>query len=303
MSYRRSWGGEEWQLVAHQLVQLRHGYENVQVVPDHVKGDAGIEFFSLNGVLYQCYAPEETSDVKKAAAAMKAKAARDLPKLVKNRDVIIRLLAALKANRWILLCPFLDDKEVVADIRSRGAEFRKHELPFLTVDFEALVHSQEDFAAEIKQLRMTAGLPLRVEEPATEDVLSRQVGEIGQRLSQKLQRGFGAIGTETTLKDRRDTHIKAYLFRENAMSELRLNHPALWEKAIQSLDAEEQRLVAIGATTPIPGQQLAESIQRIETSLSIQLPTLDRSLVTRIAVGTVSDWLIRCPLDFPTAHQ
>ena len=59
MANRRDWKGDEWQEFALQLVQRRHGAENVQVVPDKVKGDAGLEFFTTCGCLYQCYAPEE----------------------------------------------------------------------------------------------------------------------------------------------------------------------------------------------------------------------------------------------------
>lgn len=88
MGYRRAWKGDEWQAFALQLVQRRHGPENVQVVPDSVGGDAGLEFFTTSGCLYQCYAPEETADVAKAASAMKAKAGRDLPKLLKYKDKI-----------------------------------------------------------------------------------------------------------------------------------------------------------------------------------------------------------------------
>ena len=105
MAYRRAWKGDEWQAFALQLVQRRHGPENVQIVPDAVRGDAGLEFFTTSGCLYQCYAPEEVSDFGKAASAMKAKAGRDLPKLIKNKDKIGPILSGVAAKRWILLCP------------------------------------------------------------------------------------------------------------------------------------------------------------------------------------------------------
>src|SRR3569832_600204 len=99
MNYRRSWDADEWQKFGLQIVQLRHGAENVQCVPDIVKVDAGIEFFSVDGCLYQCYAPGEVADVGKAASAMKAKAARDLQKLIKYKEVISYLLQLTKARR------------------------------------------------------------------------------------------------------------------------------------------------------------------------------------------------------------
>ena len=84
--HRRDWDAGEWQGYARRLVQRRHGAVNVQSVPDEVQGDCGVEFYTLDGTAYQCYAPEKTSSVKAAASGMKAKAGRDLGKLAKYRD-------------------------------------------------------------------------------------------------------------------------------------------------------------------------------------------------------------------------
>ncbi|MGO9771772.1 MAG: hypothetical protein ACLPSW_19955 [Roseiarcus sp.] len=300
MANRRAWKGEEWQEFALQLVQRRHGPQNVQIVPDSVGGDAGIEFFTTSGCLYQCYAPEEVSDVKKAASAMKAKASRDLPKLQKNQNTLAALLCGIKVSRWILLCPFLDNKEVVADIRKRGLALKSAGLPFLAHDFEALCHSQDDFAGELEQLKsLSLGPSVSIEMPSASDVSVASATSIGSRIDQKLSRAFGGGASAVQIGQRRDAYVKAHLYRENALDQLRQNHSVLWERAFQSLEAEETRLIAVGAATTLPAEMLQESTKRIEDSLVKALPTLSTGLVTQIALGTVSDWLIRCPLDFP----
>jgi hypothetical protein len=300
MIHRRAWKGDEWQAFALQLVQRRHGPENVQVVPDSVGGDAGLEFFTTSGCLYQCYAPEETSDVAKAASAMKAKAGRDLPKLVKYKDKIELILCGIPAIRWILLCPFLDNKEVVADVRKRGLALKGHGLTFLAPDFEALCHSQDDFAGELEQLKaLSLGPPLSIDMPTPIDVSAAGETSIGTRIDEKLARAYGSAATGTQIALRRDAYVKAHLYRENALDQLRQNHSVLWERAFQSLEAEETRLIAVGASSTLPAEQLQDSTQRIEESLTKALPTLSTGVVTQIALGTVSDWLIRCPLDFP----
>lgn len=301
MSYRRTWNGDEWQAFALQLVQLRHGAENVQIVPDAVRGDAGLEFFTTSGCLYQCYAPQETSDVAKAASAMKAKAGRDLPKLARYKDKIESILSGIVANRWILLCPFLDNKEVVADVRKRGVAIKSQGLSFLGGDFEALCHCQENFTAEIEQLKMLSlGPPLSVSIPSAGDVAAVGGTSIGARIDEKLARAYGPSATDAQISSRRDAYVKAHLYRENALDQLRQNHSVLWEQAFQSLEAEETRLIAVGTNSvTLPAEQLQASMTRIEQSLVKALPMLSVGIVTQIALGTVSDWLIRCPLDFP----
>jgi hypothetical protein len=302
MSYRRAWKGDEWQAFALQLVQRRHGPENVQAVPDSVGGDAGLEFFTTSGCLYQCYAPEETSDVAKAASAMKAKAARDLPKLVKYKDKIEGILCGIFATRWILLCPFLDNKEVVADIRKRGLALKGQGLTFLAPDFEALCHSQDDFGSELEQLKsLSLGPPLIIAIPTHSDISAASGTSIGTRIDEKLGRAYGSVATGAQIAARRDAYVKAHLYRENALDQLRQNHSVLWERAYQVLEAEETRLIAVGASSTLPAEQLQDSTKMIEESLTKALPTLSTGVIIQIALGTVSDWLIRCPLDFPEA--
>ncbi len=299
MGYRRAWKGDEWQAFALQLVQRRHGPENVQIVPDAVSGDAGLEFFTTSGCLYQCYAPQEVSDIKKAASAMKAKAARDLRKLVKYKEKIETILCGIPANRWILLSPFLDNKDVVAHVRKRGTALKAEGLSFLDPSFEALCHSQDDFAGEIEQLRtLSLGPSLSIDVPTSSDVTAAGSTSIGARIDEKLARAYGASATDAQIAQRRDAYVKAHLYRENALEQLRQNHSVLWERAFQSLDAEETRLIAVASST-LPAEQLQESTKRIEESLTKALSTLPNGVVTQIALGTVSDWLIRCPLDFP----
>jgi len=310
MNYRRAWDGDEWQRHALQLVQLRHGHQNVQPVPDQVGGDAGLEFICLDkdggkgGVLYQCYAPEETADVAKAAIAQKSKARRDLNKLEANKDKLGEILKGLKIDRWILLSPFLDNKDVVTAARDRGIEIRDLKLPFLADNFEALVHCQEDFTSEIEVLRQQGTMPVKL--PAHDpslDIAVEQEGEIGKRITEKLNRGFKATLKPEQILKRRDAYIRAHLYRENALTELKLNHPALWDRSIQVLDAEEQRLAAVGAASDLPGQQLQESLHRLEMALHKDLPDVSGSFATTVAMGTIGDWLIRCPLDFPDDEQ
>jgi hypothetical protein len=299
MTLRRAWDGDSWQAYALQLVQIRHQPQNVQIVPDRVKGDAGVEFFSTNGCLYQCYAPEETADVAKASSAMKAKASRDLQKLNTYAAVIEKILQGIKCARWILLCPFLDDKEVVAFVRHKGKELQALGLSFVDPHFEALVHSQSDFTTEIDHLKqLSAGLPLHFPRPTDADVQAQPDGEMTLRLRGKLLRAF-PNSTPGEIEKRKGNFIRAHLTRENALYEMRDNHPILWEQSRICIDAEENRLLTIGAGSGAPVDQLDASVTRIERSLARDLPTVAASVVTEIAVGTISDWLLRCPLDFP----
>lgn len=299
MAFPRQWDGTAWQQYAIRLAHVRHGAENVQQVPDKVRGDCGIEFFALNGCLYQCYAPEEVYDIQKAASGMKSKAWRDLKKLEDYKDTITKILQSTKARRWILLCPFLDDKEVVAYVREKGEKTRAAGLPFVADDFEALVHSQSDFEAEIEQLRLRSlGPALKLTQPTDEQVTSSSETALGNRLKEKLERAYPGQ-TREQRDSRANTYIRSLLLRDNALDDMRRDQPILWEKSRSCLDAEEQRLAAFSSNEARPSAQLRESVERIEKSLKEDLKDLPQSAITSMSTGTVGDWLMRCPLDFP----
>lgn len=295
--YRRDWDGKEWQRFSKQLVQVRHRPQNVQDVPDRVQGDAGLEFITSDGCCYQSYAPEETSDVAKAAGAMKSKGARDLRKLVKNKETISKILGDRKISNWILFCPFLDNKDVISHVQTVAKEVKAAGLDFLASDFCALVQSQEDFETEYQQLRVKAvGAPLPIKKP-TSDQLEVANSKLDQRVEDKLKRAFPLDDDEKTER-RKKTYVYAHVERENVLSDLRDEFPDFWEASTECIDSEERRLEMAGAEGDTASQQINSSMDRVANALKTHVPGLSEMQVSSISQGQVGTWLIECPLDF-----
>lgn len=295
--HRRDWDGKEWQRYSKQLVQVRHRPQNVQDIPDRVQGDAGLEFVTTDGCCYQSYAPEETSDVAKAASAMKSKGARDLRKLVKNKDVISRILGDRKISNWILLCPFLDNKDVISHVQAVAKEVKEAGLDFLASDFCALVQCQEDFEIEYQQLRAKAvGVPLSTKKPSA-DQLKAVHSKLDQRVEEKLKRAF-PFDDDRKTETRKKTYVYAHVERENILSDLRDEFPDFWEASTECIDSEERRLEMAGAEGDTASQQINSSIDRVANALKSQVPGLSEKQISSISQGQVGTWLIECPLDF-----
>lgn len=295
--YRRDWDGKEWQRFSKQLVQVRHLPQNVQDVPDKVQGDAGLEFITSDGCCYQSYAPEETSNVAKAASAMKSKGARDLRKLIKNKEVISKILGDRKISNWVLFCPFLDNKDVISHVQSVAKEVKEAGLDFLASDFCALVQSQEDFETEYQQLRAKAvGTPMPIKKPSS-DQLEVAHSKLDQRVEDKLKRAF-PLDDDGKTESRKKTYVYAHVERENVLSDLRDDFPNFWEASTECIDYEERRLEMAGADGDTASQQINSSIDRVANALKSQVPGLSEKQISLISQGQVGTWLIECPLDF-----
>ena len=294
---KRDWDSDEWEAFALRLVQARHGAQNVQTVPDKVQGDAGIEFLTTEGCCYQCYAPAQSADTAKAASAMKRKATRDLGKLPKKARTIKGLLGTRKINRWILLCPFLDDKSVISHVVKKAGEDSIQILDFVSDDFHGLVHSLADFGSELATLRSRSlGIPIDAAMPSSE-TMSIHLQQVGTTIDEKLERGFPQISVDIRNSRARD-YVRAHLLCADALDNLKNEFPDLWETYRRTLSAEEIRLQAVGSGSGDASEQLHREQQRLETQLSEALPSLEKATITTISTGTLATWLIECPLDF-----
>ena len=294
---KRDWDSTEWEIFARRLVQVRHGAQNVQSAPDKVRGDAGIEFLTTDGCCYQCYAPAQSADTAKAASAMKAKATRDLPKLRTNAATIETLLGTRKITRWVLCCPFLDDKSVISHVRAKADEHAMSALSFVSDDFQALVQSLADFGSEMETLRSRSlGIPIATQMPSSEQT-SIHFTKVGTQIDAKLERGFPQLHAEIRA-ERARAYTRAHLFCANTLHELMLEFPDLWETYRRTLNAEEVRLQTVGSGSGDASEQLTRELGRLELQLSDMLPSLDRVTITNLSTGTIATWLIECPLDF-----
>lgn len=295
--YPRDWDGNEWEQFSIRLVRERHGAENVQPIPARVKGDLGIECITTDGCVYQSYAPEETGDTGKAASAMRAKANRDLNKLITNKVKIAKLLSGIKVRRWILLCPFLDDKDVVTTVANKAQKILEMGLSFLDANFRGLVHCQEDFSREIEKIRSEAGgASLDLKTPDANEIANTG-NAIDEVLDKKIRRGFPQLELDQVVRRKRrfiSTHIRA----ENALDQLKRDAPELWEKATTAIALEEDRLESSGTVSGPAGDLLTGEQDRLYQALVSALPTLETNAIRAIAMGQIGTWLIECPLDF-----
>lgn len=300
--YPRDWDGNEWEQFSLRLVRERHGAENVQPIPARVNGDLGIECITTDGCVYQSYAPEETGDTSKAASAMRAKANRDLNKLTKNQGKISKLLSGTKVRRWILLCPFLDDKDVVTTVANKAHEIHETGLPFLDADFRGLVHCQEDFSREIEKIRLEAcGASLDLKTPGADEIADTG-NAIDEVLDQKIGRGFPQLEPDQAVR-RKHRFISTHIRAENALEQLKRDAPELWEKATTAIALEEDRLETSGTVSGPAGDLLTGEQDRLYQALVSALPTLETNAIRAIAMGQIGTWLIECPLDFTASAK
>lgn len=288
------WSPDDWELFANRLVRQRHGPENVQAIPNDVHGDAGLECVTTDGCAYQAYAPEPAPIQKTVTDKIGAKARTDLQKLITHKVKITKILGPKKIRRWILLTPEFRDKENIMTIQAKAKKIKSSGLPFISEDFDALIHDLDDFSIEYNSLRLKSlGAPLTKKSPS-EDDLKLLESEIGSKLAEKLEGFF----PESEIPDQIRQHAHNHLISQNALHDLRIEYPDYWDRVDSTLDAARDELATLGASGPTAIEQLKYAVNSLKGALEGDLDNFHGSIRTHIALGTASTWLIECPLKF-----
>jgi hypothetical protein len=91
--------------------------------------------------------------------------------------------------------------------------------------------------------------------------------------------------------------------RENTLEALRANFPDLHEALIGVILRHGQLLSLYGP----PAEGAAHQILRTELNALMkalkEVPNVSDANAHQLALGTLADWLMRCPLDFPPYHH
>ncbi|MFG1611055.1 hypothetical protein [Actinoplanes sp. NPDC049265] len=166
---REQWDGGEWEVHCCALLGIKHG-DDVQIIPARVDGDGGLEAYRLDdGIVYQCYAPEDSYTVASQTDSQKGKIRDDIAKLVTKPAETMKLLGAdYKIRRWVLLTPEYDDKELIKYARYKSKKIRdlNPRPPWCHDDFQIIISNDSElFAAQLATMNGMSAGSIRVHVP------------------------------------------------------------------------------------------------------------------------------------------
>lgn len=105
---------KEWEGFCEVMLRQHYGQKNFYTVPDEDGGDHGLEFFTADGTLFQCYYPEQGIEMSVYKRRVQKKINDDIKKLKDNESEIAELLDDIKINQWVLLIPENKSKNFIA---------------------------------------------------------------------------------------------------------------------------------------------------------------------------------------------
>lgn len=294
--------GKDWQIWVDKLLQRHYGPASYQKIPDHDRGDAGIEGFTLSGIAYQAYGPIEPLTTSERYEKHRAKITNDINKFINNRVLLSSIFGKIKICKWVLLVPYYDSKEIVRHAASKTLDILNADLPYVTNDFRVLIEDEDAFAVERDELIDARNSIITIKWAETSLI---KVGEwvdendtLVKTVDEKIAK-LSSLKSEDEQRTFRDQIIKAYLDGQNALEELR-RYPLAFENVHQVKSQKERYLyLESRSTSGTSVDILQNSLSDFRDTVNKQVRGVAPSVIDSVVWEAIADWMIRCPLDFP----
>lgn len=301
VSVVQQWIPDDWESFSLSLLQARHGSLNVNKVPANHKGDLGIDFYcTSDSVIYQCFAVEEPVDISVRASRQKIKITTDLQKIIDGGADILKLFLGVPVKKWVLLAPLHDSKDVNLHCAKKTTDTRALKLKHLDKAFEVCVHDQGSFPDGALSAAMSAltSVLLSVPSPTQQELDSWQAGSPNflANATKKLTKLGLPAGPKVAVAN----SIEHFLKGSALVDALRSSAPDLHDRVAAAISTRSKRLGFAGPQGgPSVNNIVHTELEMLISAIKEAAPTLSNSNAEDIALGTLSDWVMRCPLDFP----
>ena len=282
-------------------IMLRHHYtqKNFWEVPDEDQGDLGLEFYTIDGTLFQCYCPDLNTDMPTYKRKIQSKIRNDLKKLEINEKEIKALLDEIVIDQWILLIPKMRSKDLIAYCNRKKKEILKKNLSFIDVDkFQLKIETAGSFPqGKLFAERISCkiiDIPLIEVSEKEKAVWQEQYSEF---LSNIIRKSESLVG-ETT-EEFQDQVVIKYIRIEKFLDQLREEHPDIHELVEDSARAQLESMQEESLLEEDINKEFVRNIvKRNIEGFSKYSEYMSDQNMQALSFGYLSKWLAECYMDF-----
>ena len=294
---------EEWQEHIILLLKQRYGATGFQEIPDRDRGDHGLEGFARDGSAYQCYAAEEPLSTKGLYDKQRNKITKDINKFKNNQADLVKICGPTKISHWILVVPRWESKDLLKHAEKKAKEIRNANLPCVADDFFIHIATEDYFSVE-RQLVLDVGLakiqvnPDELETTTIEDWSGEKDGLV-KTLDSKIER-LNSSSDKNEKLQLRNNFIRYYIEGQNVLEKLHFEYLNLYV-AVKQLKTNRKKFLETSSQIPTgtPADTFNRALSEFKNELTDEVKGLSNNTIETLSYEAVSDWLLRCPLDFP----
>lgn len=304
--------GDTWEELCQSCYRIKYQDQHYTEIPASYRGDAGIEGFTRNGIVNQCYCTEKAFSDDDLYNHQRDKMTTDIGKLI-DPDYKKRLkkLGVPQIHEWHFVIPCYKDSRIIQHAETKRQEVLKakkdnpEQYDYIADDFIVVIKQAEDFKFEITRT---------IRESITDKKLNvavREVKDIDWSLcdSEKvnnIRRKVKAVmddaqDSDPVLNQVINMYIESYIKGMEIMKLLRVSYAAIYED-VHGLEQAYKKQVALktGMNTnkSMNSQIFNEILNDFEVHLKDTCGYFDSASIIELKIDIVSMWLADCSMLF-----
>lgn len=304
--------GDTWEELCQSCYRIKYQDQHYTEIPASYRGDAGIEGFTRNGIVNQCYCTEKAFSDDDLYNHQRDKMTTDIGKLI-DPDYKKRLkkLGVPQIHEWHFVIPYYKDSRIIQHAETKRQEVLKtkkdnpEQYDYIADDFIVVIKQAEDFKFEITRT---------IRESITDKKLNvavREVKDIDWSLcdSEKvnnIRRKVKAVmddaeESDPVLNQVVNMYIESYIKGMEIMKMLRVSYAAIYED-VHGLEQAYKKQVALktGMNTnkSMNSQIFNEILNDFEVHLKDTCGYFDSASIIELKIDIVSMWLADCSMLF-----
>lgn len=297
--YIKSLNPVEWEDFCGKMLRYVFTAKNIWEVPDKDRGDLGLEFFTVDGTIYQCYYPDLSTDMDTYKKKVQRKIRDDLNKLIHKEAEIAALLDDIQVSQWVLLLPEMWSKDLIKYCNTKKKSIIDADLSFIdnaifTVKIETPKSYPDGALFAQKVHGKIIDIPIEGISKEAKAIWQGANTEFAANINRKSDAMLGE--DSGSFKDR---VVEKYIQIEKFLDQLRLEHPDIHTLIEDSARAQLEKM-GDKATLEINFDQnfirgIIESNAEAFKKLSEYLSDTNKG---SLSFGYVSKWLAECYMDF-----
>jgi hypothetical protein len=306
--YKTEYGnfnGSTWEDFCQICFKKKYEAEGYQQMPAW-QGDLGIEGFTRTGVLFQCYCPDEEYNADLLYEKQRDKITTDLKKLISNEKELKSYLKEIKVKQWIFVTPGFKKKDIVKHCHDKADEYRNLKLTILEDNFDVLIYDIDFFATEISLVLNYRKEKIEIN-PLTEkseteiaDWKTKEISLVKNAIRKHGQRISDIIpNRDIKINKLTQNSIEHFLNGNITVKIMQEKFPKDYEKFIRVVSLFEKKVAEMCIINTGDNNELYKQIENdLKAKLKDAFNYIDQITIDRLTEQVLSDWILRCPINF-----
>ena len=297
-SYFDGLTGTEWEDFCEIMLRQHFGAKNFYSVPAEDSGDFGIDFFTVDGTIFQCYYPKQGVTMDEYKKKIQKKINDDLKKLKEKEPGIAAVLDDIKINHWVILTPENKSKDLIPYCARKKKETIKESISFIDGNnFSVKIETADSYPAARD---FALGLSKKLINIPLADITTQEIQSWttnNSQFSKNITRKSDVfLGNES--QRFQETVTKRYIQIEKFLDQLRADFPDLHEQVEGSARAQLQEVAQDSIFFTRDKEFIQKTIEKNRAAFTKHSEYFCDQNMQSLSMGYLSKWIAECYMDF-----